>query len=324
MNFKFIKTGLAFLLTTFASVNCWAASGDIACGITQGTSLSFTIDPYVFNGTANYVGKNIPITCLRTGNNLSNVESATVLVQFSNGGSPLGIQNQASGAGLINYDFYTTAANPCAGETNNATNPVSVIVNFPKNATTVTTGSIASPANATVYACVPPPAPAANGPYSDSATASVLSVTPSNNSSTGTVNARNASLTVNIRIPERCALTMPSGALSVNYTALTSGLVTGFKTFSVICGSTLTAATMTLTDNLGNTLINGVAAGLNYTLGLNTVGNSGGGATLGVTPGGLSTTYRINASFAAGQAGSCFNSATCTQSNNTHYVTVTW
>jgi hypothetical protein len=317
MNLKFIQGLMALLLTVAASTNGWAAS-NIKCGFSTGAVYLYT--PTYASGGSNTSLISIQVDCLRTGKS-NNAEIVTVNVNVGNGGSGV-TQNIASpvapAIGNLQYDFYATVGVPC-------TNAVEVSGIVPLSITVPGGDGLTTSVSIGLNACVPPPAASAGGHYGDTVALTIQNVVAPNGGATVSTGIAARSISVDIFVPERCVLTMPTGALSVNYTALTSGLVTGFKPFKVICGGTLSAATIRLTDATGNNpLTNGVVAGLNYTLGLNTAGNSGGGATLGVTPGGLSTNYQINASFVGGQAGSCFNSATCTQSNNTHYVTVTW
>jgi Spore Coat Protein U domain len=324
MKLKFNQRLLALLWVTLASANCWAAS-TVTCGIPVGTNVAFTINPYVVGGTANYVGKKIPISCTRSGNG-NNAETMTVTVNIGNGASGA-TQNTAAGSGTINYDFYTTPGNPCTNESHGSTNPITASIVVPGGSGT-TSGE-----TATIYACVPPPAASASGTYSDlNVVVSIppLGVASSNNGTTVGQTTTTGVLAVSIFIPERCVVSMPIGDLSVNYTAFSGTAVTGSKTYKVTCGSTLSPS-MALVDGSNQPLTSGVAAGLNYTLGLNTsANNSGGSQTLSVAPGGLETEYRINANIAAGQPGSCASPAmqsgsTCTQTiSNTHWMTVSW
>lgn len=327
MNFRFIQGVLTLFLGLLASVDSRAANG-FTCSIVNPTSITFTI-PYAFGGSTNYVGRTIPVTCTRAGNT-NNAESVTVYVGITNGGNASGAQNNAAGAGLINYDFYTTPGNTCGAEVT----PTSTTNLF----ATVAFGSGLSTANAntnTVYACVPPPALNANGPYSDNATAVITLLTPSNSGGALTINPVTATLRVDIAIPQRCAISTPIGALTFDYTSFSTTAIQATKTYSVTCGVGLTAPvpTMALTDSTGQPLTSGTAAGLAYTLALNTSTNLAGGTpTLTVAPGGSTTTYRINGNMVAGQAGSCAAPATltgtgCTQTitgTTGHYITVTW
>lgn len=327
MNFKFIQGVLTLFLGMLVSVDGWAANG-FTCSIVNPTSITFTI-PYAFGGTSNYVGKKIPVTCTRAGNT-NNAESVRVDVGISNGGNAAGAQNNAAGAGLINYDFYTTPGNPCSAEvTPTSTTNLFATVAFPSGISTVTADTN------TVYACVPPPALNANGAYSDNATAVITLLTPSNSGGALTINPVTATLRVDIAIPQRCDISTPIGALTFNYTSFGAAIQPSTK-FKVTCGAGLNSPlpTMALTNATGQPLTSGTAAGLAYTLALNTLANlTGGTPTLSVLPGGSATEYRINGNMVAGQAGSCATAdvdsagSTCikTISGATgHYITVTW
>ena len=66
----------------------------------------------------------------------------------------------------------------------------------------------------------------------------------------------------------------------------------------------------------------GVVSGLNYSLGLNAIINSGGSSPLASTGTGADQTFYINGNMAAGQAGTCAT-GTCS-ATNTHTLTITY
>ena len=320
MSLKFKQALMALLLSTLGSAYAAAnPHGTITCDIGS-TPVSYSAT-YAFGG-ANATSLLIPVTCTQSGATANSGDQVDVTVNIGNSNSAPGTtQNTANKASVpsINYDFYTTTA--CNSEIHDSTNPlVARVTVTTKNGTNTGT---AGP----FYGCVPVPAPAANGTYTDTVSVTipaggVVQVSGGAIAAVGTAPA--GVINVSITIPERCTITL-AGDLPLNYTAF-GPIVNGSKSFSAVCGSTLRPV-MTLTDNAGTLLTTGVAAGVNYTLGLNTSA-SGGTGTLAATAGGGTNTYYINAVIASGQAGSCAspatnNGATCTESK-THYVTITW
>lgn len=101
--------------------------------------------------------------------------------------------------------------------------------------------------------------------------------------------------------------------MSFTYTAF-GAAKTASSTFQPTCTIYL-PYTMSLSANVA------VAAGLNYTLALNT-SNSGGTAALASTGTGAAQTSYVNGDIAAGQAGTCVGGS-CT-ADNTHTLTITY
>lgn len=326
MRIKFKQVLMALLLTTLGSAYA-GPHGTITCNIGS-TSVLYTTT-YVTGG-ANSTALSVPIRCDQTNATANSTDSVTVTVNIGNSNSaPSTTQNTAKQANVpsINYDFYTGSG--CTPETHGATNPPAAVTVTMSGRNGFGTG------NALIYGCVPVPLPSAMGTYTDTVTTTIPVggvVTGSGTPDVAIGASPNGVISVSITIPERCNITMPTGALVFTYTSFTTSASQASKTFSVTCGAGLTSPvpTMALTDVFGNPLTSGTAAGLAYTLALNTLGNSTGGAsTLAVTSGGSAITYRINGNMVAGQVGSCgapaTSGATCTQTiSGVHYLTVTW
>lgn len=323
MNFKFKQWATALLFATLGSANCWAQDnpqGLVTCRIGS-TPVAYTTT-YV-SGGANSVALSVPISCTQTLATANNSNVVIVTVNIGDGLSPSLNQNRATGTGSpINYDFYTNSG--CTTETHGSTNPPPAVT------VTIPTRNGTGTGNALIYGCVPVPLPAAMGLYTDTVATSIpVGGVVSTGSAAVAVGASGV-INVKITIPEFCAITMPAGALAFTYTSFTGVASQATKTYSVTCGSSL-LPTMALTDVNGAALTSGAAAGLAYTLALNTLSNSTGGtATLPAAATGSATTYRINGNMLAGQAGSCGAPAVqagslCTQTiTGVHYVTVTW
>lgn len=320
MNFNFKHWGMAFLLATLGTANCWAQGhGTFTCNIDTPLGISSTTN-YVFGG-ANFSTVAVPVVCTQSGATANNGDTVIVAVEIGNSNSaPATIQNTATRAGAptINYDFYTNSSCNIETHTTRAQTSLTFIA---KNTT------IRGFANAIL--CVPVPVAFANGTYTDTVITSIYSVSPTNNAAVG-VSTVTGTISVSIAIPERCDISMPAGPLAFTYTSFSNAASTASKIYSVTCGSSL-SPTMALTDVNGAALTTGTAAGLAYTLALNTMANSTGGTPrLDVASGGTATNYRINGNMAAGQAGSCAApavqaGATCTQTiTGVHYLTVTW
>lgn len=321
MNFNFKHWAMALLFVTVGSANCWAqGQGTVTCNVVAG-SVTHGPQTYVFGG-ANALSVSVPVTCTHAGATANNGNTVKVTVDIGNSNNaPTTIQNTATRSGFptINYDFYTNSG--CGTEIH--TTPATVNIILTKNQVNV-------PGNATAVLCIPVPVAFASGAYSDTVTTKVSSVALVSGGATLVAGTGTGAISVNIFIPERCAITMSTGALVFNYTSFSTIASQPSKTYSVTCGSSL-SPTMALTDVNGAALTSGTAAGLAYTLALNTMANSTGGTpTLAVASGGAATNYRINGNMVAGQAGSCAApavqaGATCTQTiTGVHYLTVTW
>ncbi|MDX8385172.1 MAG: spore coat protein U domain-containing protein [Gallionella sp.] len=124
------------------------------------------------------------------------------------------------------------------------------------------------------------------------------------------------SFPVAIVAPATCVNTAPPANLAFNYTAFSATPVLASTSFGVRCTTSLVyTISLDATDD--------VVAGLNYTLGLNTVG-TGGGNPLATVGTGVPQTFFINGSMAAGQAGACNTSAAPCSAAQIRTLTVTY
>jgi len=124
------------------------------------------------------------------------------------------------------------------------------------------------------------------------------------------------SVPVVIASPATCVNTAPPANLAFNYTGFSATPVLTNTSFGVRCTNSLVyTIALDATDD--------VVAGLNYTLGLNTVG-IGGGNPLVIVGTGVPQTFFINGSMPAGQAGACNTSATPCSAAQIRTLTVTY
>jgi len=109
-------------------------------------------------------------------------------------------------------------------------------------------------------------------------------------------------LSINVTIDPRCVFTLLAGTLTMSYTSFQAGAATGSRPFSVRC-----------TNGTGYELdldaVNGTLLGLDYAVGLNTVGTQGLDNLSGT---GNAQSYTFRGSIAPSQAGTCANAAGCT------------
>jgi len=108
----------------------------------------------------------------------------------------------------------------------------------------------------------------------------------------------NGDFQVTVNLYPKCEITMPAGALTLNYVSFQGSASENTKTFQVKCTKTLP-----FTYVLGGTKPGGdTIVGLPYTL---TAVDSTGTLTNGGVGDGLDQTFGIKASIAAGLAGEC-------------------
>jgi len=271
------------------------AHAAVFCSVSSGGFSSIYVPS---NPTTNVVATSFSVTCSR--DNASGPPNSTVTYQLAadNGMHPLAIQNRAAlGGNFINYQVATDSA--CLIPWKSAVLLPTLAASFQlaKNSTDTRTY--------TFYGCVPagqamlPP----EGTYTDNVTMSfaIGTATGSNNDifSAG-------SFPVSIIAPASCSFTTPPSNVDFTYTAFSASDVLANSSFGVKCSTNL-PYTMTLDAAVG------VAAGLNYSLALNSTATGGTNPLTSVGTG-IAQTFYINGRMAAGQAGACAG-ATCTESH---------
>jgi hypothetical protein len=294
-----IRLGLIAILwlgtNAQAAVFCSLSSAGFANGYVP-TNITTSITPATFS-----------VTCSRDN---AAAGGPTVNVRFQvaagNGSNASGTQNRAARAGsFLNYHVATDAgcATPWKGATLIPTPQASIPM--AKNSTVT--------ANYTFYGCIPPGQLVLppEGMYTDTVAMTFSGGGP------GSVTFTNGTFPVNIIAPASCNITTPPASVAFTYTAFSPTPVLANASFGVRCTTSL-AYSMALDATFD------VVAGLNYTLALNTTGNTGGLNPLLSVGTGITQTFFINGNLPAGQAGTC-NSGTapCTGSQ-VRTLTVTY
>ena len=252
-----------------------------------------------FSGTTTSTTQtSFAVTCNR--NVASDPTSLTYTVGANNGLAPTGQNNQAQlGANRLRYDAYKDAACGTAWKGGGGGLITDTMTLSLFTATTKTT---------TYWGCVvtvPQTLPA--GTYTDTVTMTLSYPGGSNLTNT---------FPVNISTPSVCTITTAPGTLSFTYTAFGAAQIAN-TLFRPNC-------TIYLPYSMSLSATSGVASGLNYSLGLSAIINSGGSSPLASTGTGTGTvqTFYINGNMAAGQAGTCAT-GTCS-ATNTHTLTITY
>ncbi len=124
-----------------------------------------------------------------------------------------------------------------------------------------------------------------------------------------------SNFTVTVNLTAACQITFPTANVALNYTAFSATAVTGESPFTVQCSQGLP-----YTPSLSATT--GTLVGVNYTLDLLS-GPSGSTAAAQTTAGATAETFRVRASAAAGQAGTC-STGTCSGTSTPYTLTVTY
>jgi spore coat protein U-like protein len=143
-------------------------------------------------------------------------------------------------------------------------------------------------------------------------TGSALTVTVRSTSSSGftwLTTSGAGTATVN----PRCYFSTGPSTVTVNYTSFQGTAATGTGSFQMRC-------TNTTPYSLALDAVSGTALGLNYAVGLGTVGTSSVPSQAGT---GVAQSYSVAASIAAGQSGTCAVTAGCS-ATDTRIVTVTY
>lgn len=271
---------LAFMTTSHAAVVCNVTSPGLATGYVPA------------NVTTNITSSTFSVTCSRD----NSPGGATVTVQYQiaadSGLNPLGTQNRAVlGANFLNYHLATDPACVTLWDGVNL---------LPTPIASFTLAKGASVTNTyTYYGCILPGQAVLppEGIYTDTVTMSFLNTKPA---AQATFTA--GSFPVNITAPATCNLTTPPSNVAFAYTAFSPADVLANSSFGVTCTASL-QYTMTLDATIG------VAAGLNYSLALNTTATGGVNPLTSVGTGAVQSFF-INGTMVAGQAGAC-TTASC-------------
>lgn len=321
MKSKFLQLIAVAFLFSLASISALAAN--INCSMTT-PSLSPTpsYSPFAAATVGTFAiaqAVTFSVSCTRDYNGGS---SLTYKVSATNGNNQGGAPstNRAIYAGGTNYyvpyDLYIDST--CSTVWEAPATYISGSLSWSGNTATATS----SPH--TFYVCIPvgsTSSVAGVATYLDNVTVNINNVVPPFGK---TEAATPATLSVAITVPKECALTTSPGILDFGtYAAITGGAKTANTSFMPRCTNagiyTVAGAYSMALDN-----VNGVVAGLNYTLGLNTVAGSTGTASLSATGTGAAQTFYINGNMVAGQAGSCTGGACTGAVTNTHTLTITY
>lgn len=282
--FSRVLLGAALVFAT-----SWVHAAITCTSITSpGFSTSFT-------GTVppnNITQGSFTVTCNR--NLAGDPTTLSYTVGADNGLNAGGGFNQAAlGASRLQYDLYKDAA--CgvrwkAGGGNRIADTMTLI------------GFTATSKQTNYWGCITTSQVLTAGTYGDTITMSL------------DVGGLTNTFPVNISTPSMCTITTAPGTLSFTYTAFGAAQIAN-TLFRPNC-------TIYLAYSMALSATSGVVSGLNYSLGLNAIINSGGTSPLASTGTGAAETFYINGNMAAGQAGTC-PTGTCS-ATNTHTLTITY
>ncbi|MFC5520711.1 hypothetical protein [Polaromonas jejuensis] len=125
---------------------------------------------------------------------------------------------------------------------------------------------------------------------------------------------------VTVNLTPKCEITTTPGNLSVNYTSFQTTDATNSTDFAVRCTNTL-GYSMALSSTSG-TLV-----GLDYTLAIRNAGDTANAST-GTGAGTTATSYKIKATVAKDQSGTCSTAQTsptvCTATDSARTLTITY
>lgn len=295
MNAKLIKGLMGVLLASLAGMS-FAAPGDVTC-VPSNPSFTASFAPT----TSNVTLMNVTITCVRPSNTGQTTVTATYAVAAGNGSNFSGSTRRARlgvTSSYVQYGLFKDSACPTSVVPWNATSPITRSV-------TVTSGAPAVNFTEQFYVCIPANTALTytSGHHTDSV---ILTVTGSTGSPSVAFSGGTGTLSVDIFAPVTCTVSTAPGTINFGtYTAF-GGAKSANTPFGINCSNTL-PYTIAL-DN-----VNGVAAGLNYTLGLSVTAGSTGAASLTPTGTGVAQAYFINGNMVAGQAGNVTKPTTDTR-----------
>lgn len=310
MKMKFLSWLGALLWLLMASSSAWAAAITCTMSVNPPVTPSTAYSLYAANNTS----LSYTVKCISTGN-------STLTYKISNGngssfgGTPSSKRASFTSAGTtyyVPYNLYTSDNAACGGTLWTTTS------DFLETATMNPSNSRTANTARTFYLCIPAfsgsPYPIV-GTYSDTVSLTMNTTTPSNGDTLTTPANPFANLTVTINVVKECSLpTSPTSVNFVTYNSLTNSAKNANTMFVTLCTNQW-PYTMSLTGaSTGNNTspVNGVVAGLNYTLGISGTAASGpsvGGATVSTTGSGAGQTYYINGYMVGNQAGSCAGTA---------------
>lgn len=283
MKLKTIQWLASIAMLAFAS----SAQALVTCNFSSNPGVSAAYVPS--HATQTITSTTFAVTCTDT--NGPGLVSVTYSVAANNGINFTGTQNRGTfGGSFFNYSL---AQDPACATPWTGTTYFNATFSIAKNTSVTNTY--------TYYSCLPVGQNPPTGTYTDTVTTSFA---------VGTVSAGGKTFTagtfpVSIFTPASCNITTPPANIAFTYTAFNAAAILANTTFGMTCTTSL-AYTMALDATVD------VVAGLNYTLGLNTV-VTGGTNPLPSVGTGLLQTFFINGSMAAGQAGTC-STPTCTGS----------
>lgn len=308
MKMKFLTWLGALLWLLMAPSSAWAVVITCTMSGTPAATPSSAYTPYVANNTSltytvrcSSIGTNASLD-YKIGNDNGSGNPSSNRASFTSGSTTY----------FLPYDLYTTSSATCGGTLwHTATDLPDKAVMNNGNGRTADTAH-------TFYLCIPAfsgsPFPVA-GTYTDTVKLTMNSTSPSNGDTLFPPANPFATLNVSITVAKECSL--PTSPTSVNfgtYNSLTNSDLNANTTFVARC-TNQGPYTMSLTGaSTGNNTspVNGVVAGLNYSLGISGAAASGpsiGGATVSTTGSGAGQTYYINGYMVGGQAGSCAGNA---------------
>jgi len=277
-----------------------SAQARVTCTI---SSPGFATAYPMTGGTLNITATNFTVTCT---NNRRRARTVTYQVGVNDGVNAVGTQNRARrGGSRLNYDLYSDLG--CTNQWQNT----AVNNRIPNPAVTFTSISgVPDVRTFSFYGCVPAglTVPTA-GTYTDTVTMAFTGSV-----SGGGIRFTGGTFPVSITAPASCSITTSPGNITFNYTSFSPTTVTSNTTFAATC-------TNLLPYSIALDATSGVVTGLNYSLALNTAG-TGGVNPLSSRGNGVSQTYFVNGTIAAGQSGACA-SGICT-GTQAHTLTITY
>jgi spore coat protein U-like protein len=276
---------IACLAAATLALASGAAEAAISC---TASSPGFATAYVPSNPGNNVTPGSVTVTCQR--NNAGDATNMTYDVAVNQGDNAAGQQNRArigATANRINYDNWRDASctMPWSNTVPNRIAGAMVLSGF-------TPSAVVHP----WWGCVPPGQIVAAGVYTDNVTMTVRWAPGAG--------APTFDFPVTITNPATCSVSTSPGTVTINYVAL-GPIVNVSKNFGVTC-TNLLPYTMSLDANAG------VIVGVQYTLGLSAPGGTGSG---------VEQVYQVNASAAAGQAGTCVAGACSGSQGRTLTVT---
>lgn len=327
MKLKFLTFLGVLLWLLMAPVSSWAANMTCTMQTTPAGTPATVYSPYAANNTA----LSYTVRCTRNANG-----AGTLSYKIGNnnglnqGGTATNRASLTSGGTTyyVPYDLYTTSSTVCGGT------PWQTSVDLANSLTwSGNIRQIDTPHN--FYLCIPIFAGATfpiEGTYSDTVLLNLNTpVTSSGDTFSPAAPSPFAIVTVTITVAKECALTT-SPAANINfgtYNSLTNSALNANTPFVTRCTNqgTYTMSLEGASTGSNTNPVNGVLAGLNYSLGISGTAASGssvGGATVSTTGNGAGQTYYINAYMPGGQAGSCASGCGSPVSSPSHTLTVTY